>query len=536
MRSWRCIPVLLVTLLASLACAQTAIPPAGSKLLVVMPFENDSSVPGIDWIGESFPEVLSNRMGAPGLFVISRADRLYAFDRLGIPSNTRPSRATLIQIAEEMDVDYVITGKYSFDGNTFTARTRMMDMRKLRLSPESVETGALTQLLDIQQALAWNLLRHLDPHLAVSKSSFVNATEQVRLDALENYIRGVVATEPLEKIKLLRQAVRLKPDYSEALFLLGKTYFDGKDYVNSAATLAKVPKSDPLSREANFYLGLASFYSGNFEKAEEAFAFVAERLPLIEAYNNLGVASARRGKKSAVDFFQRATAADPRDADYRFNYGLSLYRNGDITSALRQLKEAANLRPHDSEIKSLYEAAGTGTPLPTTGRLPLERIKRNYDEASYRQISLEIRNARELRFANTPRPQHAAAHVERGNDLLSRSMNDEAEEEFREAILLDPTNPASHLGLAKVLEARNEFAAARAEVQSSMQLRGNTTEGVADGYILLASIDVKQNRMEAAQDNLMRAARAEPNHPGIMNVRRAIAAKLAENSATEKRP
>ncbi|HUS20097.1 MAG TPA: tetratricopeptide repeat protein [Terriglobales bacterium] len=523
--------LLTVALLVAPACAQTTPGHGGSKLLVVMPFENASPASGIDWIGESFPEVLGARLGAPGLYVIPRADRLYAFDRMGIPAASRPSRATLFQIADQMDVDYIVTGKYLFDGTTFTARAQVMDVRRMRLSPEAVEAGALTQLLDIQNALAWDLLRSLNADPSVSKEAFVTSAAPVRLDALENYIRGVIATEPAEKIRYLKQAVKVHPQYAEAHFLLGRTYFDQRDYSAAMQALSKVTPGGAIASEANFYLGLAAHYTGNYDRAEQAFAFAAGRVPLIEVYNNLGVAQSRRGKKTATDYFRRASIADPRDPDYHLNFGISLYRAGDSAGALRQLRETLNLRPQDTEAKAFYDQlAGLATP-GSESKAPLERIKSNYDETSYRQLAMEIQNARELRFADMPRPQHAAAHVSRGDDLLTQGLMDEAENEYREAVLLDPTNAAAHIGLAKVLDSRNEIAAARAEATAALQLKAT-----ADAYLLVAGLDVKQNRLDAARENVDRAARLEPAHPGIAVMRRAIAARQGEKSASESQP
>ncbi len=73
----------------------------------MMPFENNSTTPGLDWIGEAFPEVLSTRLKSDSLYLIERDDRLNALDRLGIPATARPSRATVYQVAQELDADYV---------------------------------------------------------------------------------------------------------------------------------------------------------------------------------------------------------------------------------------------------------------------------------------------------------------------------------------------------------------------------------------------------------------------------------------------
>ncbi|MDP9264308.1 MAG: tetratricopeptide repeat protein, partial [Acidobacteriota bacterium] len=346
------LPALLFIALAASCLAGAQAQPVASHTMLIVPFENASSAPGLEWIGETFPEILGQRMASAQLYLVGREDRAYAFDRLGIPQNLRPSRATLYRVGEQMDVDYIVLGGYSFDGRTFTVSARLLEMSKLRMLAEVKESGPLPKLLDLESALAWDLLRQLTPDMMTSRNQFVAAAPSVRLDAFENYIRGVLATSRQEKIRYFGAALRISPSYSAALLQLGKTYYAGRDYKEAASWLARVSKADPLVREANFYLGLSLFYSGDFERAEGAFSFVASRLPLTEVYNNLGVVSARRGKKTAVEYFQRAADADPTDPDYRFNLGVALLRAGDNAGATRELKEALRLRQSDGEAKT----------------------------------------------------------------------------------------------------------------------------------------------------------------------------------------
>ena len=114
-----------------------------SRLLLILPFENTSNAASLDWIGESFPEVLSYRLGPSGLFIMSREDRLKAFDRLGIPATAKPSRATLYQVAQQLDVDYVLIGDYRVEGPNITIHAQLMDMERLRLSPEMADACAI---------------------------------------------------------------------------------------------------------------------------------------------------------------------------------------------------------------------------------------------------------------------------------------------------------------------------------------------------------------------------------------------------------
>jgi Flp pilus assembly protein TadD len=498
--------------------------------MLVVPFENASGAPGLEWVGETFPEILGQRMASGPLYLVGRDDRNYAFDRMGIPQNLRPSRATLYRLGEQMDVDYVVMGRYSFDGRTFTVSARLLQMNKLRLMPEVTESGPLPKLLDLESALAWDLLRQLTPDLVTSRNQFVAAAPSVRLDAFENYVRGLLAAVRQEKIRYFRAALRATPSYSAALLELGKAYYAGRDYQEAAAWLARVPRSDPLAREASFYLGLALFYAGDYERAESAFSFVASRLPLTEVYNNLGVVSARRGKKDAAEYFQKAATADPTDPDYRFNLGVSLSRAGDSAGATRELKEALRLRPADSEAKTLL-ASLLGTPAPAPprpaaeARLPLERIKRNYDEASFRQLALEIQNQNELRFAGSDPVRHADFHAQRGAELMDQGLLLEAEREFREAIGLDPTNAQAHTGLARFLEATRDYANARAEARTALRLRPSV-----ETFLALARLDLRDNNPQAAQESVNRALALDPGNADAQTLRRAIAAKLAEKA------
>src|SRR5262249_38390908 len=104
-----------------------------SRLLLIIPFENTANAAGMEWISESFPEVLGGRLGSSRLFVMDREDRLSAFERQGVPAGARPSRATLYQIAQQLDADYVLMGDYRTEGANFTVHARLLDMERLHL-------------------------------------------------------------------------------------------------------------------------------------------------------------------------------------------------------------------------------------------------------------------------------------------------------------------------------------------------------------------------------------------------------------------
>src|ERR1039458_5105554 len=73
------------------------------QTMVVIPFENPSPTPGLEWLGDSFPEAFHQQLNSPVLYVASREERLRAYERQGIPSGVHASRATFYRLPEQME-------------------------------------------------------------------------------------------------------------------------------------------------------------------------------------------------------------------------------------------------------------------------------------------------------------------------------------------------------------------------------------------------------------------------------------------------
>jgi tetratricopeptide (TPR) repeat protein len=487
-----------------------------TQILLIMPFENTSGRPDLDWLGEAFPEVVGNRLSSGPLFIVNRADRLRAFDRLGLPAAAKPSRATVYQIAQELDADYVLVGDYRCDGTSLAVHAHLMNVAQLRLSPELSESGPLNDLIAIQTAVAWDVLNTLKQLYIPSKQQYVAEFPPMRLDALENYTRGVLAGNKQERIRHFKEAARLDPTHTLAMLQLGKTYYEMKDYENAVIWLSRIPKTDPVANEAQFYLGLSAFYAGQTDKADSAFRLLAARLPLPEVYNNLGVAAAKLGDHEAQNYFEKSVQTDPNDPDYHFNLAVELYRQGKNQEATREMKQVLSLNA-DAEAKSFLETLGASGQPPA--RMPLQRIKRNYDESSFRQLAMEIENNNEARLHSTNAVTHAAFHVQRGQELMSQGLTGEAEREFREAVILDPMNAVAHAGLARVLESSQDWSGARNEARASLKLNPS-----ADAYLVLARLDLAEKNAASAQQNVERALALDPANVAAVALKHDIAA------------
>lgn len=495
------------------------------RLLLVLPFENKSGVASLDWVGEAFPNVLNRRLDSAGFLTISRGDRLYAFDHLGLPLTLEPSRATAIRIAQTLDADYVVFGHYTLSNNTIQATAEVLDMGALKLDPALQTQGDAAHLLPMINGLAWQVTRQIEPGYGVEESTFEAADRSVPAEAFENYIEGLTADSSDQQIADLKKAVQLDGSFPPARLALGRAYFANEDYDSAATTLGQLPKDSAGALEADFYRGLALFYTGNYRGAEDAFAFVSTRLPLPEVVNNQGVAATRRGKDGAA-LFQQAITADPKDPDYHFNLAVALEHRGDRAGALKEIQETLQLRPGDTEAQGLEKqledpAARQANPDPghaigdTQG--PLTRIKRAYSEAGFRQAAFELEQVQKARLASLPAPERAAELVKDGDAFFQKGLVLEAEREYREALKADAQSALAHAGLAAVKERDGEGDAARQEAQASIHLAQNVP-----AYLVLARLDLQANQLSAAAGDVSAALRVDPGNASAQGMKLAL--------------
>ena len=83
-----------------------------NRILLVLPFDNRTGQPNLEWIREAAPEILNARFASAGFAPMSRADRMYALDHLGLPQRFQPSRASALKLAQTLDADSIVVGSY----------------------------------------------------------------------------------------------------------------------------------------------------------------------------------------------------------------------------------------------------------------------------------------------------------------------------------------------------------------------------------------------------------------------------------------
>lgn len=405
---------------------------AAAGTYAVLPFFNVSKNANLDWIGESLAASVHEALSSEGVMTMERDDRIEAYRRLSIRPYAVLTRASVVKIAEELDAEQVIFGQFDLKpASDATGKSRgsleiagyLIDLKRMKQGPEFRESGALEDLAALQSHLAWQFLQFAAANAAPSEPIFQKRHPAVRLDAIENYIRGLLASNPDEKHRFFTQAARLDSQYSQPCFQLGRLLWSRKEYKTAAEWFEKVAPSDAHYYQANFYLGLSRYYSGDFEGAQSAFQVVAGVVPLSEVYNNLGAAESRASSArvnasagaanpsperpnsvnpspanpgDALENFRKALEGDPGDPAYQFNVGYALWKRGNFADAIKYFHSVLEREPADAEA-SLLLARSEKQAGPRSGDARtegLERLKTNYEESAYWQLRAVLQQAK----------------------------------------------------------------------------------------------------------------------------------------------
>jgi len=486
------------------------------RSLLVFPFDNQSPRADLNWISESFAQVLSTRLPQPDNYILDRDERNAAYLQLGMPMDAPLTLASEFKVAQTLGVDWAILGNFNVTDHLLVAHAQLLNVKALKLSPPLEVSGDLTELVDLQTRMVWRLLATHDPGFTVgSEEDFRRRFHDTPLDAFENYVRGLIAADDASRLHFFTESARLDPTDHRAAFALGQYYFDHKDYANSATWLGKIEESDSNYSESLFLRAVDEFFMGQEQLAERDFEALVKVLPLDEVSNNLGVLQARRGRYAeALANFEHAYRSNPSDADFCFNRGVALWYERHYPEAAESLQTAVQANPEDSEAHTLLAVAlgklgnsagerkeldwlaghevGTAPGQPGDV-LPMPRLKKNYDGRAFRLLELTLHNAMEEHLANASLQKHVEVHLAEGKKFLAANRYGEAEHELQEVITLSPDDPQIHLLLAQALEAQGKHREAAAELQTSLKLRES-----AEAHVSLARVYLSLNQPDQA--------------------------------------
>lgn len=519
----KCLGSLLLLLL--LACE--GLYAASPKVILVFPLENMSGNPNLGWMSEGIADLLASRLDSPTRYVIQRSQRDTAYEQLGLPLETPLTLASEYKVAQTLGANIAIVGHFTVVNNHLTTDVQWFNIPGLRLSRPMEVMGKLIDLDKLETRLAWELLTSQDKRAMIgTEKEFSNRFPPVRLDAFESYIRGILSTDPKNRIHFLQLSNQLNPGDHRAAFALGQYYFDQDSYVDSAKWLQKLDSGDQDYAQSLFLLGIDEYYLGHDASAEKALKKLAAMVPLGEVLNNLGVVELRLGHyDEAVADITQAYEKAQTDTDYEFNLSLVFWHLKKYRKAAQYLRKVLAQDPEDLDAHVLLayvagkqgdvqtrqsqmawvsdhdpvaapnDSSDGGSGKNSAGELSA-RMKKGYDGRAFQMLKLAITRARQSRLNQDPPSvvkTDGGTHLKHGLDLLDAGLVSKAQKELMQAVLMLPEDSEAHRALGEVYEMEGKHTLAATELETSLKEKNSF-----QAHLWLARAYVSLDHLQAA--------------------------------------
>lgn len=292
-----------------------------------------------------------------------------------------------------------------------------------------------------------------------------------------------------EAVETLRAALALRPDYLPARLKLAESLFAAGELDQSYETYTAITKQFPASAEANYGLGRISAARGNQAAAIEFFRRACELFPTYgAAHYALALADRRLGKEEEAQqqlalYARNRTIVPPvedplRDelreldmaASSHLERGIQLAQVGRLEDAIAETEKAVQLDPKlvkaHINLIILYGRIGN-----------LQKAEEHY------RAAVDLNPS-----------QFADAYYDYGVALMNAAKFDEAEQNFRKAIEINPAYAAAHNDLGYLLERQGKLSEAVIQYKMALEERPDDRQA----HFNLGRILVNQQKYQRA--------------------------------------
>ena len=481
-----------------------AVPPAPATL--VLPFDAVDANPENAWVGSAAGELLARGLAVAGVPVADRGERLRAQAALQLPQVSL-TRATSLRIAEAIGANRLVTGTYAIQGGQLTLSLRLLDAERASLSSPIVAFGPLATVADLAHGLAWDVALASSTPPGMSRDAFYARRSSASLDAVKAYGRSLAAHRAATRLRLVREALSLAPQFHEARLTLGQLLCDAGELSAAYETLSSIPADAPESRAARFLQGLSLLEMGRYRDAARLYASLADIAATPAVLNNQALAVLRSPEDDgrASDLLRRAADMAPAHADLLFNLGWALLVEGDAEAAEFSTRDVIRRAPLDPQARVVLAWAlrrkggveaetawkAVAALAPTYQTLTTPDLTRHFER------TLPAERLLDLDRGGRSEAEVAAGLVGKAQRLLRTGDLPAALAELTRAAYLDPYASGVHTQLARVHRARGDRELALNELRMALWSREDPALRAELASVLKEAGQTAEARIEA---------------------------------------
>ncbi len=333
--------------------------------IAVIPFENLSKVPEIEWIGSGIAETVTTDLKkAKDLRVIERAQLDKVMKELKIKLLTGTDTKSAAEAGKLVGADQVVIGGFQRLGTRIRITARLVEVSSAEVLKTFKVTGEYGNLFELQDQIVARILENFGIPMSEKMKKDIEKAETKSLEAYEHYVRGrdyylFFSAENYElALKEFKQALEIDNGYALAWSGLSQVYSTwgyqkqqrGEDfkpmYEQSLQASQKAVNLDPALGDAHRALAQSQLMLGNFAQAAEEAQKAIELNPNdAEAWENLGRANPKGDPNWAIEKFTRALELDPRLFSAHYGLGEIYLDQKNYGKAIEHYQEALKIIP-----------------------------------------------------------------------------------------------------------------------------------------------------------------------------------------------
>ena len=324
----------------------------GIESIAVLPFQNKSTDADTEYLSDGLAESLIYRLSQLPNLKVSPTSSVMRY---------KGSETEINQIAKELEVDAVMSGRVSQRGEDLTISVELVDSRTRKLIWAEQYDRKMSDLLATQREIAATITQKLELRLTGTDARGITKRYTDSNEAYQLYLKGRYSfakrtrDDILRGIDYFQQAIKLDPKFALAHARVSEAYGSMPAYPylspkeafpQAKAAAQEALRLDPTLAEAHTFLAYSLVISDwNWAEAERS--------------------------------FKRAIELDPNNSTAHFRYGqIYLAPVGRHDEAIAEIKRGLDLEPLDINMGATLAWAYVVTGLKDNG---IEQARKTYD-------------------------------------------------------------------------------------------------------------------------------------------------------------
>jgi eukaryotic-like serine/threonine-protein kinase len=350
----------LVILIAAIALFAYYLRPGKTDVAIqsiaVLAFQNKSSDADTEYLADGLAESLIYRLSQLPNLKVSPTSSVMRY---------KGKDTDITQIAKELEVDAVMSGRVSQHGDGLTIGVELVDARTKKIIWAEQYDRKMSDLLATQREIATTIAQKLELKLSGSETKGITKRYTDNNEAYQLYLRGRYSfakrtkAEMLRAIEYFRQAIKLDPKFALAYARIAETYGSMPAYPylspkeafpQAKAAAQQALEIDPTLAEAHTFLAYSLvIYDWNWAEAERSFKRAIELDPNNSAahfrYGQVYLAPLGRVDEAVAEI-ERGKDLEPLDVNMGATLAWIYFVAGQNDKALEQAKKTYDLEPN----------------------------------------------------------------------------------------------------------------------------------------------------------------------------------------------